>query len=117
MVRVQVSRSRDSDATVRVLETSDLGRLDLVLVGVDESAASRGLAAAGLGSVQDGYGWLEVEGLRAAVVSQTPSVPDVDPAGAFDGMVAYAASRGWTSENGRRLRAHCVVENPPLPER
>ncbi len=82
----------------------DLGRLDVELVEVDEALPSTVLSDAGLGQVQQGSGWLEVEALRAAVVSASGA----DRASDFDGMVQYAAAHGWVSADGRRVRVHCV---------
>lgn len=101
-VRVQPSGSGAARAVVQ--DTSDLGRLEVELAGVDEATASAALADAGLGEVRGGHAWLDVGALRAAAVG--PSGPE---GGEFDAMVSYAASRGWVSADGRALRAHVVA--------
>lgn len=102
-MRVLVQRTDDDVARASVLDTTDLTGLVVVLDRVDEAVAATALAEAGLGVLRGGYAWLDVEALRAAVLAGAPA----EAAGGFDDMVAYAASRGWTSEDGRRLRAHC----------
>jgi hypothetical protein len=57
---------------------------------------SLGGAVAGEGT----HVWLPAEALTAAAPSASPAWLEQ-----FDGMVAYARSKGWTDEAGR-LRAH-----------
>ena len=103
-MKVRVQRTADGAPGATVEDASDFGRLDVELVEVDEPLASTVLSDAGLGQIRQGYGWLDVDALRAAVVSQ--SGPSSESA--FDGMVGYAAEHGWVSADGRCLRAHCV---------
>lgn len=102
-MRVLVQRSDDGVGRATVLEPTDLTSLQVELDRVDEAAAARALAEAGLGVVREGYAWLDVEALRAAALAGASA----DAAPGFDAMVAYARSRGWTSDDGRRVRAHC----------
>ncbi len=102
-MRVLVQRADDGLGRATVLDLTELTGLEVQLDHVDEAAAAAALADAGLGVVSDGYAWLDVEALRGAVLAGAPP----ETATGFEAMVAYAASRGWTSEDGRRLRAHC----------
>ena len=60
-------------------------------------------ALAPLGTVDaSGHAWIDVELLRAASGKADDAVWSAE----FDGMVAYAASKGWLDESGTALRAH-----------
>lgn len=98
-----------SDGAVSLQEPDDLARFHVeVPSGISTEAAARALCSAGAGAAHG-----DVAGEAAVVVS-----PDwirahaVDGAGAgwdeaFDGMLAYAASKGWIAADGR-IRAHVV---------
>ena len=103
-MKVRVQRTADGAPGATVEDASDLGRLDVELVGVDEPLASTVLSDAGLGLIREGCAWLRVDALRAAVVAQSGSTSEP----AFDGMVRYAAEHGWVSADGSAVRAHCV---------
>ncbi len=53
--------------------------------------------------------WLSITGLKAAALA-TMAVSSDDErtewAQAYDGMIGYAVSKGWTSPDGTRVRAH-----------
>jgi hypothetical protein len=103
-VKVCVERTADGTPGATVEDASDFSRLDVELVEVDEPLASTVLSDAGLGQIRQGYGWLDVAALRAAVVSRS----GLSSEPAFDDMVRYAARHGWVSADGRSVRAHCV---------
>ncbi len=69
--------------------------------GLAQQEVEQALAAAGLGVVDNGHAWLEVAQLRASGTAQPPQWAE-----GFDGMIAFAKSRGWISEDGRSVRAH-----------
>jgi hypothetical protein len=70
--------------------------------GVRDDAAAAALTAAGLGSVDGDHAWLDVGALRAA------GDGSADWASGFEGMLAYAAGKGWASEDGTLVQAHIV---------
>lgn len=47
--------------------------------------------------------WIDVARLREAGLAGTDA-PDFGER--FDGMIAYAAKKGWLDESGERVRAH-----------
>jgi hypothetical protein len=47
--------------------------------------------------------WVDVEWLRRTGAAQ---VADPGFGRQFDGMIAYAAEKGWLDETGTRVRAH-----------
>lgn len=47
--------------------------------------------------------WLDIAEARSAGAS---SSTDADWPSKFDGMIAYATSKGWTDEAGTHVRAH-----------
>ncbi len=59
-----------------------------------------------LGEPDGSHVWLSVPALRAAAAATVPEVDRGQWISAFDGMIAYAASKGWTDESGTRVRAH-----------
>lgn len=93
------------EPAVAVREPEDLTRLHVEVDGVEEEAADRALAASGLGRLADREtAQLSVDGLRAA--SPDPAEPGWSER--YAGMLAYAARKGWLSEDGRWLQAHTV---------
>ena len=92
----------DSETRASVEDPGNLRQLHAEFRGVGDDAAAAALAAVGLGTVDGDHAWLDAGALRAA--------GDGSPSwgAAFDGMLAYAADKGWTSEDGTRVRAHIV---------
>lgn len=84
-----------------VCDADNLRELLVKTHGVDENQVGAALAASGLGSVEDEHAWLPVEALKSAGEGLGPEWDE-----GFEGMLAYAASRGWLSADGRALRAH-----------
>ncbi len=85
-----------------VVDAANLRQLHAEFRGVDDVAAGPALGAAGLGTVDGDHAWLDVAALRAA--------GDGSPEwlSGFDGMLEYAAGKGWTSADGSAVRAHIV---------
>ena len=85
-----------------VEDAANLRQLHAEFRGVDDPAAAAALSAAGLGELSGDHVWLSVAGLRAA--------GDGSPewTAGFDGMVAYAGSKGWMSADGTQVQAHIV---------
>lgn len=48
--------------------------------------------------------WLDVAAARAAGAEEAPDATAFTEQ--FDGMIAYATSKGWTNEAGTHVRAH-----------
>jgi hypothetical protein len=84
-----------------VKDPENLRELAVRAFGLAEPDVAQALAAAGLGAVDAGYAWLEVAQLRASGTAQPPQWAEE-----FDGMIAFAKSCGWISEDGRSVRAH-----------
>lgn len=57
-----------------------------------------------LGRLKDEHVWLDIARLRAL----SPLAGDPDWLAGFDGVMAYAATRGWIDDSGARVRAHLV---------
>ena len=92
----------DGEVRASVEDPGNLRQLHAEFRGVSDEAAAAALAAAGLGSVDGDHAWLDAGALRAAGDGSAAW------ATGFDGMLAYAASKGWSSEDGTRVRAHIV---------
>ena len=92
----------DGGARASVQDPGNLRQLHAEFRRVNDDAAAAALAAAGLGSVDGDHAWLDAAALRAA------GDGSADWASRFDAMLAYAASKGWASEDGARVRAHVV---------
>jgi len=100
-VFVLVSGS-DGEARASVEDPGNLRQLHAEFRGVGDDVAAAAIAAAGLGTVDGDHAWLDAGALRAAGDGSEEWVAG------FDGMLAYAAGNGWTSEDGARVRAHIV---------
>jgi hypothetical protein len=84
----------DGEARASVEDPGNLRQLHAEFRGVN--------VAAGLGRADGDHAWLDAGALRAAGDGSAAW------AAGFDGMLAYAASKGWASEDGTRVRAHIV---------
>jgi hypothetical protein len=85
-----------------VVDAGNLRQLHAEFRGVPDAAAGTALTAAGLGTVDDDHAWLDVAALRAAGNGSPEWLAG------FDGMLEYAAGKGWTSTDGSTVRAHIV---------
>lgn len=92
----------DDDVRASVEDPGNLKQLHAEFRGVSDDAAAAALAAAHLGAVDGDHAWLETAALRAAGDGSAAW------ASGFDGMLAYAAGKGWATEDGTRVRAHIV---------
>ena len=97
---MQVSIEQGDDApTLQVLETDRLDSLS-VRVGAGVTSEHTVQALSGLGRVDDQHVWLDIDALRdLAGIGQPPAWR-----AKFDGMIAYADTRGWVE--GPAVRAH-----------
>lgn len=93
----------DGPAAVSLEDAEDCGRLSVRLSGdFEASALDHALHGAHVGRYDGEHAWLAVAALRRLAAGQVPR----EWATAFDGMVRYAASKGWTDADGSHLRAH-----------
>jgi hypothetical protein len=92
----------DGKIRASVEDPGDLKQLHAEFRGIGDDAAAAALAAAELGTVDGDHAWLDAGALRAAGDGSQKW------ATGFDAMLAYAAGKGWTSEDGARVRAHIV---------
>lgn len=92
-------------ATLRDL--TNLGELAVKAHAVDDSHIQATLGASGLGLLDGDHAWLQVSMLHAAGVDIGAEWEQ-----GFNGMIDYARSRGWVSEDGITVRAH--VERTPV---
>ena len=101
---VEVVGGADEVPEVRVVDADDLGRLHLALGAVTDEEADRALREAGLGRLQDAdTRFLDVAALRAAAESQAGGDDWVQQ---WDGMLEYAGSKGWLTDDGASLQVH-----------
>jgi hypothetical protein len=103
-VIVEVVGGADEVPEVRVADVDDLTRLHLAVGAVTDVEVDSALRNAGMGRLVDGEtGVLDVAALRAAA---QPRATSANWAEQFDGMVAYAAGKGWTADDGAGLQVH-----------
>lgn len=100
-----VETTRDGCA---VRDAADLKSLS---VRAADAGALAGLAGLGEPTDDGGHVWLDIRALRAAAGATLPAEERAAWTEGFDGMIAFAAKHGWTSDDGTRVRAH--VEAPP----
>lgn len=86
---------------VSVREPDELGELAVRAPGLEEEDVSEALASAGCGSVDNGHAWLKIHELRARAGAQPAEWVE-----AFEGMIDFARSRGWLTQDGERVQAH-----------
>lgn len=84
-----------------VKDQENLRELAVRAGGLVEQDVAHALAAAGLGTVDTGHAWLDVAQLRAGGAAQPAQWAE-----GFDGMISFAQSRGWLSDDGGSVRAH-----------
>lgn len=90
-----------ADGSWHVQGADDLKSLAVELHG-EGSAADVSRTLAGLGTYDGEHVWLDVAALRdAAGEGQGP-----DWRQGYEGMIAYARSKGWTDDRGAHVRAH-----------
>ncbi len=90
-----------------VHEAADLKSLSVRADGqAHDGEVATGLV--GLGLVADGgeHAWLQIAALKAAAAATVPTDEQAAWTTGFDGMIAYATSKGWTSADGHAVRAH-----------
>jgi hypothetical protein len=92
----------DGDVRASVEDPGNLKQLHAEFRGVSDDAAAAALAAAGIGTVDGDHAWLNAAALRAAGDGSAAW------ASGLDGMLAYAVSKGWATEDGTQVRAHIV---------
>ncbi|NAZ87825.1 hypothetical protein GTR00_17235 [Kineococcus sp. T90] len=100
---VEVRHEEGGGARVAARGVEDLARLSAtVAADAPADAVDGALRDAGAGHLDAGgeHAWLRLSWLRA----QGPDAPGWLEG--FAGMVSYATSRGWTSEDGTLVRAH-----------
>jgi hypothetical protein len=85
-----------------VKDAQNLNQLHVEFRQVEDSLAGDALAAAGLGTVEDGYAWLDIGALRAAGKDAG------DWNDRFEAMIRYAQRNDWVDADGTRVRAHIV---------
>ena len=92
----------DGGVRASVEDPGNLKQLHAEFRGVSDDAAAAALAAAGIGTVDGDHAWLNAAALRAAGDGSATW------SSGFDGMLAYAVSKGWATEDGTQVRAHIV---------
>ena len=85
-----------------VKDAQNLNQLHAEFRRVQDSLAGDALASAGLGTVEDGYAWLDIGALRAAGKDAG------DWNDRFEAMLRYARRNDWVDAEGTRVRAHIV---------
>ncbi len=93
-------------AAPELVEPEDCKKFHVEAAGMAEGSLPEVLA--GLGDWADGgaegHVWIVADAVRAAAAPQVSAEWAAD----FDGMVGYAASKGWLNEAGTAIRAHVV---------
>jgi hypothetical protein len=97
-----VVAEEDGEVRATVADAGNLKQLHAEFRGVGDDRAAAALSAAGLGRVDGDHAWLNASALRAA------GDGSAEWAARFDGMLAYAAIKGWASADGAAVRAHVI---------
>ena len=86
-----------------LVEPSDCKRfhVEYGVAGADPADVAAALGAWADGAV-DGHVWIRVEAVRSAAVGRVGSDWEAD----FDGMLAFARTKGWLNDAGDAIAAH-----------
>ena len=81
---------------------------DLKSLSVRAADRSHLSALGDLGVLSDDgdHVWLSIDALKAAGAATVPDDERAAWADSYDGMIAYATSKGWASADGTAVRAH-----------
>jgi hypothetical protein len=85
-----------------VEDAGNLRQLHAEFRSVDDTAAGEALRVAGLGRLDGDDVWLDAEALKAAGDGTSGWTVG------FYAMLAYAKTRGWTSDDESQVRAHVI---------
>ena len=99
-VRVDVDSSQ-----VTLEEPGNCTQFHVVAAGQDGQVSAQDLAPhlGAVGSVaDDDHLWISIDEVRRMAAGRVPDGWEAE----FDGMVAYATSKGWLDDGGTALRAH-----------
>lgn len=91
---------RCQDGEVQLVEVDDLKRLHVEVDG----AVTDGFLGT-FGSLEGEHAWLSIQALRDGAHAQGVAVSWDE---GFDAMLEFAAEHGWSSGDGRSVRAHVV---------
>jgi len=91
-----------SSGAAVVCQADDLKSLSVVAPGATVNPAALG----DLGEADGGHVWLAIASLRESAAASMPEAERDAWTTGFDGMIAYATSKGWTNEAGTHVRAH-----------
>lgn len=80
----------------------NLKQLHTEVRGVDDEAATEAMRVAGLGTLEGDHAWLNADALKAAGDGSSGWTVD------FYAMLAYAKTKGWTSDDESQVRAHVI---------
>lgn len=89
--------------TVSLQEPADCKRFHLVVVnGADPVMVFGALVDAAAGRLEGDHAWITVDSVRRMAAGHVGPQWDAD----FEGMLAFAASKGWLDEAGGSIQAH-----------
>jgi hypothetical protein len=95
------------DGAAAVHDAADLKSLSVHVVASSEGAdLSAGLRGLGVVAEDGAHVWLLIDALKAAAAATLPADQRSEWSTGFDGMIAYATAKGWTSADGCSVRAH-----------
>lgn len=95
------------EVTATGVRVGDAGNLRGLAVRVEAGAdATAGLVALGTPDPSGEHVWLRVDALRELALGSVAPDEHDDWRDGFDAMITYARSKGWTSDDGRSVRAH-----------
>lgn len=90
-------------------EPADCGRFHLAVTGDDEAAARDALASTRTGRLVDrDNAVVAVDAVRRMAQGRVGNGWESD----FTAMLAYASGKGWLTDDGAGIRAHCEWPDP-----
>lgn len=91
----------DLEHGATVVAPEELTAFHAVSTTTDSSAVGPAMGDAG-DDAGEGHVWVSADWIRSQVADEVSG----DWRSSFDGMIAYAASKGWMNEAGTHIKAH-----------
>ncbi|HEY4026620.1 MAG TPA: hypothetical protein VGO86_09330 [Candidatus Dormibacteraeota bacterium] len=101
---VLISTGEGGAPQVSLEEPDDCRRFHVTIRGLDEQSVRAVLGREGAGTLQDrDTAWVSAAAARRLAGDRVAA----DWPERFEAMIRFAATKGWLSEDGQAIRAHC----------
>jgi len=99
----------EEGGAVRLDEPADFKAFDLVVGGGSRHRALEALGDDAASAPEDDHVFISVERVRGLAAAALGGGVDPDWESSFQGMLGYAGSKGWMSDDAAFIKAHIVA--------